>query len=81
MVWVKFAKDFDFSPAARKGWVTLAYRAGAIENVTRECADQAIAAGSAKRTTRPGGKNADHEGGPAQSQAGGDAESGERRGP
>ena len=45
MVWVKFTSDFDFSPAARKGLVTVAYKAGVTENVTRECADKAIAAG------------------------------------
>lgn len=66
MVWVKFTLDFDFSPAARKGLVTIAYKAGVTENVTRECADKAVAAGRAKRTTKPGGKNADHAAGSLQ---------------
>jgi len=53
MAWVTFTADFDFSPAARKGTVTLAYKAGTTANVTRECLEQAVAAGKATRTTAP----------------------------
>lgn len=38
MPWVTFSKDFDFSPAARRGHVTVAYKAGMRKNVTRACA-------------------------------------------
>lgn len=53
MVWVSFTSDFDFSPAAKKGHVTVAYKAGTTANVTRECADIAIDAKKAKGTTAP----------------------------
>lgn len=56
MAWVTFTADFDFSPAARKGMVTIAYKAGTTDNVTRECLELAIAAGTAKRTTSPKAK-------------------------
>jgi hypothetical protein len=46
-MWVRFTGDFDFSPAALGGRSTTAYRAGMELNVTRECADQAVAAGKA----------------------------------
>lgn len=46
-MWVRFVRDFDFSPAERKGRVTIAYKDGTEKNVTQECADQAIAAGAA----------------------------------
>ncbi|WP_353641324.1 hypothetical protein [Mesorhizobium sp. WSM2239] len=52
-MWLRFTQDFDFSPAARSGHVTIAYRAGMRRNVTRECAEKAIAAGKAKRTIAP----------------------------
>lgn len=48
-MWVRFMADFDFSPAARRGMVTLAYKQGTVANVTRECASLAIAAGKAVR--------------------------------
>ncbi|MEX4006938.1 hypothetical protein [Neoaquamicrobium sediminum] len=38
MPWVTFSKDFDFSPAARRGHVTVAYKTGMRKNVTRACA-------------------------------------------
>lgn len=53
MAWVTFTEDFDFSPAARKGLVTLAYRAGTTANVTRECLEQVLAAEKARRTIAP----------------------------
>lgn len=42
---VRFLADFDFSPAARGGRVTIAYRAGVVANVTRECLALARALG------------------------------------
>lgn len=56
MAWVTFTDDFDFSPAARKGMVTVAYKAGITANVTRECLELAIAAGKARRTSAPKSK-------------------------
>lgn len=47
-MWVRFKDDFDFSPKARNGNVTKAYKAGMVQNVTRECAEAAIAAGKAE---------------------------------
>lgn len=41
---VRFTSDFDYKPTARS---TIGYLAGMEENVKRECADQAIAAGKA----------------------------------
>lgn len=52
-MWVRFTADFDFSPAAHGGRVTLAYKAGTLDNVTRECADLAIAAGRAVKAKSP----------------------------
>jgi hypothetical protein len=51
-VWVRFVGDFDFSPAAFKGRVTLAYKAGTEANVIRECAALAIPAGKAVELKR-----------------------------
>ncbi len=42
---VRFTADFDWSPAAFKGTVTTAYKAGQTCTVTRECADAAVEAG------------------------------------
>ena len=53
MPWVRFTSDFDFSPAALGGRYTKAYKAGTVDNVTRECADLALAAKKAVRTVRP----------------------------
>lgn len=50
-MWIRFTRDFDFSPAAKGGCVTIAYKAGMTENVTRECATLAVAAGRGVRTT------------------------------
>lgn len=57
MAWVVFTGDFDFSPEARKGVVTIAYKAGTTGNVTRECLEKAVAAGKAKRTHSPRAKS------------------------
>lgn len=60
MAWVMFLADFDYEPDAHSGRVAIAYKAGREVNVTRECADKAIAAGKAKpirprkRTTHGG---------------------------
>ena len=45
MPWVTFSHDFDFYPAARKGRVAVAYKAGMKVNVTRECVTAADDAG------------------------------------
>lgn len=52
-MWVRFLADYDFSPSARNGNVTLAYRAGTIANVTRECFDLAKAAKAAEPVKSP----------------------------
>ncbi|WP_421912734.1 hypothetical protein [Mesorhizobium sp.] len=52
-MWVRFTGDFDFSPAAHGGRSTIAYKAGMVENVTRECADLAVAARSAVKGRKP----------------------------
>lgn len=41
-----FVKDFDFSPEAKNGTVTVAYKAGQEYTVTRECHQKAFAAGA-----------------------------------
>ncbi|WP_181171963.1 MULTISPECIES: hypothetical protein [unclassified Mesorhizobium] len=51
-MWVKFTADYDFSPDDLKGRHTTAYKAGMVQNVTRECAEKAIAAGKATATRR-----------------------------
>jgi hypothetical protein len=51
-MWVRFTTDYDFSPDAKGGRVTIAYEAGMVMNVTRECADRAIAAGKAEPAKR-----------------------------
>lgn len=52
MAWVRFLADFDFSPDAFGGRVTMAFKAGMVENVTRECATAAFAASRAVRADR-----------------------------
>jgi len=61
MPWVRFIADFDFSPAARRGWVTVAYKAGMTKNVTRECAEKAVAAGRAATMSRARKEDVDGE--------------------
>lgn len=46
-MWIRFCRDFDWSPPVQGGRVTVAYRAGTTKNVTRDCADQAKLAGAA----------------------------------
>lgn len=53
MPWAKFLEPFDFSPADKGGRVTVAYPAGFVANVTRECFDQAKAAGKAVKAAAP----------------------------
>ncbi len=43
-MWVRFTKDFDYAVPGKGGRVTIAYKAGTVKNVTRACADLAIAA-------------------------------------
>ncbi len=47
-MWVRFTKDFDYAVPGKGGRVTIAYKAGTVKNVTRACADQAIAADRAE---------------------------------
>lgn len=67
MAWMKFTKDFDFSPADLNGHVTVAYKADTTVNVTRECADQALALGRAEETSAPAKEDANPA--PAMKQA------------
>ncbi|WP_073052066.1 hypothetical protein [Kaistia soli] len=59
MPWLHFTAPFDFSPAAKGGRMTIAYRAGMVKLVTRECEQAAVAAGKAQRTISPR-RSADH---------------------
>ena len=56
MPWIEFTDDFDFTVPNRAGRITVAYKRGMVENVTRECADRVKAAGKGKATTAPGSK-------------------------
>lgn len=49
MPWIRFTADYDFSPVALKGHVTIAYKAGMVKNVTTECATLAVGADKAER--------------------------------
>jgi hypothetical protein len=51
-MWVRFTANYDFSPDAKGGRVTIAYKAGMVMNVTRECGDKAIAAWKAEPAKR-----------------------------
>lgn len=53
MVWFAFKSDFDFSPVERGGRVTIAYKAGMVQNVTRECAEAAKRAEAGSPTKSP----------------------------
>jgi hypothetical protein len=46
-MWIRFTKDFDFSPPERGGRATVSYKAGTKANVRRIAAEAAIAAGKA----------------------------------
>jgi hypothetical protein len=48
-MWIRFTADFDFKPKPQS---TIAYRTGEERNVTRECADKALAAGKAVKIKR-----------------------------
>lgn len=45
---VTFERDFDYSPSAFNGLVTIAYKAGTTATVKRECAEAAIKVGAAR---------------------------------
>ena len=45
---LRFLSDFDFRPAGRNGQVRVAFMAGMVARVTRECAAAAVAAGAAE---------------------------------
>lgn len=47
-MWVRFTADWSY----RKPAFTIAYKAGMAQNVTRECATLAIAAGKAVRLNK-----------------------------
>lgn len=49
-MWFRFTRDFDFSPVERSGRVTIAYKAGMLQNVTRACAEAAEKAGAGSPT-------------------------------
>jgi hypothetical protein len=48
-MWVRFTADFDWKP---KPQATIAFRLGDEKNVTRDCAEKAVAAGKAVRIKR-----------------------------
>lgn len=50
MAWLRFTADMDWKPTAG---TTIAYKAGMVLNVTRDCADKAIAAGKGVRLKAP----------------------------
>lgn len=50
-MWVRFERPFDFTPEKERR-VTVAYPVGTF-NVTRECADRAVAVGAGSRTQAP----------------------------
>lgn len=52
MSWVRFTAPFDWTPPERRQ-VTVAFPAGHVGRVTRECALAAIAAGRAVRVKSP----------------------------
>ena len=56
MTKVRFIEDFDYKPTPS---VTVAYQAGMIETVKRDCADLAIAA---KKAVRVSGAEAEKTG-------------------
>jgi len=54
-MWVRFTRDFDWSPPETGGRVTMAYKAGMKLMVRRQCADEAIAKRAAIVEERNGG--------------------------
>lgn len=51
MPWLRFTGNFDWKPKAS---VTLGYRVGDVCNVTRGCAEKALAAGKAVKLVKRG---------------------------
>ncbi|MGZ2403878.1 hypothetical protein ACVIKO_001138 [Rhizobium ruizarguesonis] len=49
-MWLRFSVDWDWKPRPQ---VTIAFKAGGVHNVTRACAEAAIAASKATPTERP----------------------------
>jgi len=49
---MEMTKAFDFTPSCNPS-LTVAYPAGIVRNVTRECAALAIAKGAGRLTKRP----------------------------
>ncbi|PWK65866.1 hypothetical protein [Aminobacter sp. AP02] len=49
-MWLRFTADMDFKPAAG---TTIEYKAGMVQNVTRDCADEAVTAGKGVRLNAP----------------------------
>ena len=57
-MWVRFIDRFNWSPPEKNNRVTLSYKTGTVHNVTKACAEAAIAAGKAARTINPRFANA-----------------------
>lgn len=57
MAWIRFTADFDYRPS----WGTVAYKAGMVQNVTRDCATEAVGAGKAIRLKAPRKGEVPHE--------------------
>ena len=53
MPWVEFTGPFSWRVSAKRGRVVIAYEAGMILNVTRECAQAAKNAGKAVPSRNP----------------------------
>lgn len=51
-MWIKFNRDFKFIPPDNRA-VTLSYKAGNRYNVTRVCAERAIAENAAEESSNP----------------------------
>jgi hypothetical protein len=49
---VRFLRDFDWSPAERKGQDTIAFKAGQELTVRRQAGEAAIAAGAAEEVKK-----------------------------
>lgn len=65
-MWVRFTKDFDWEVPGTNGHSTIAYKANAVENVTRECAEAAKAADKAVDHTPEKGAEEKAAGKPAE---------------
>lgn len=52
MPWISFTSDFNWHPPAYKNRVTIAYKHGMVQLVTRVCADEACLAGKGHRIRR-----------------------------